>query len=110
MGNYPEVRQALYLHYRSIWRASMAMLMSVSGGLDWYDVLQPLAMVSIWYRPLFIIFVIFVLFGVLNVITGLFVEQALQIRDRDLIVQAEMDNIDRFLTDMQDIFMEADAD
>jgi len=108
--NYPEVRQALYLHYRSIWRASMAMLMSVSGGQDWYDVLQPLAVISHWYLLLFILFVVFVLFGVLNVITGLFVEQALQIRDRELVGQAEMDKIDRFLKDMRDIFTEADTD
>lgn len=105
-----ELREAIELNYPSIWRASMAMLMSVSGGMDWYDVMNPLLNISYMYALLFVLFVVFVVFGVLNVLTGIFVEQALQVRDRDLIVQAEMENIDRFLADMQDIFMEADLD
>merc|ERR1719491_1058341 len=78
--------------------------------MDWYDVMNPLLNISYMYALLFVLFVVFVVFGVLNVLTGIFVEQALQVRDRDLIVQAEMENIDRFLADMQDIFMEADLD
>lgn len=104
------LREAFELNYRSIWRASMAMLMSVSGGCDWYEVMAPLLNISYLYAFLFVLFVVFVVFGVLNVLTGIFVEQALQVRDRDLIVQAEMDKIDGFLHDMADIFAEADGD
>jgi len=105
-----DMREAFELNYPSIWRASMSMLMSVSGGCDWYEVMVPLLNISYLYALLFVLFVVFVVFGVLNVLTGIFVEQALQVRDRDLIVQAEMEKIDGFLVDMQDIFMEADID
>ena len=80
------------------------------GGEDWYNVMRPLFHISPWYGLLFSFFICFVIFGVLNVLTGVFVEHALQIRDRDLVIQAEMEKTDHFLTDMHLIFQEADVD
>eukprot|EP00437_Effrenium_voratum_P050530 CAMPEP_0181533786 /NCGR_PEP_ID=MMETSP1110-20121109/73349_1 /TAXON_ID=174948 /ORGANISM="Symbiodinium sp., Strain CCMP421" /LENGTH=174 /DNA_ID=CAMNT_0023665005 /DNA_START=381 /DNA_END=901 /DNA_ORIENTATION=+ len=46
----------------------------------------------------------------MNVLSALFVEMALQIKDRDLLIQAELAKIDAFLKDMRDLFEEVDVD
>ena len=57
---------------------------SVTGGKDWYDILQPLLIVSWMYGVVFIAFQVFVVFGVFNVLNAVFVESVLDNRDKDI--------------------------
>jgi hypothetical protein len=104
-----ELRAEILTHYSNLPRSMVTLMMSITGGLDWYDGMRPLLQINPLYGALFVFFIMFIIFGVLNVLTGVFVEHALQIRDRDLVIQAEMEETDRFLHDMHDIFTEANT-
>eukprot|EP00913_Durusdinium_trenchii_P019850 g18658.t1 len=54
--------------------------------------------------------VLLIVLCIMNVLSALFVEMALQIKDRDLLIQAELAKIDAFLKDMRDLFDEVDVD
>uniref|UniRef100_A0A7S1MKT1 EF-hand domain-containing protein n=1 Tax=Alexandrium catenella TaxID=2925 RepID=A0A7S1MKT1_ALECA len=73
---------------------------------------QPLAEISVFYQVLFAFYVLFVITGVLNVLTGAFVQRACEFSklDRDLVVQSEMNSHHAFLGAMKGIFEEVDAD
>lgn len=107
--SHDELRRMLELNFRSILRAIFAMLACISGGVDWYRVVQPLMCISPVYTFAFSFYIVFVLFGVLNVMSAVFVEHALKIRDRDLLIQSEMSQTDTFMKDMLELFQEADS-
>merc|ERR1719486_1336235 len=64
------------------------------------------------YSLLFAFYVIFVVIGVLNVLTGIFVERACELNglDRDLVIQAESLRREAFIDEMKYIFTEVDGD
>jgi len=104
------LRDAISLHFQSLARSLLSMLMSITGGVDWYEVLRPLMTISNVYGALFALYIVFTVFGVFNVLAALFVDHALQIRDRDLLIHAETKKMDCFLQDMFELFQEADTD
>merc|ERR1719503_443838 len=65
----------LDLQYRSVIRALMTLLMCIAGGIDWYEAVRPLMLISPVYAAFFSAYIVFVLFGVLNVLSAVFVEQ-----------------------------------
>merc|ERR1719421_2262292 len=68
-----------------------ALFQSVTGGVDWGEPAGVLAEVHSGYRWLYALFIAFTQFAVLNVVTGIFVEQARQCASNDLqvMIQAE---------------------
>merc|ERR1711988_321314 len=73
--------------YRSLPQAMFALLASISGGTDWITIMEPLGEIHWGYRVVFTFYVFFVVVGVLNVLTGVFLESAQDVHDRDLTVQ-----------------------
>jgi len=68
----------LYEHYGSLSKSTLTLFMSITGGIDWRDAVDPLKdEISPHLSWLFASFVAFMLFSMLNVITGIFVESAL---------------------------------
>jgi len=104
------LRQQLTVHFDSLLRAMLSLLMSVTGGMDWYQVAKPLMNMSYIYFAAFVFYVLLIVLCIMNVLSALFVEMALQIKDRDLLIQAELAKIDAFLKDMRDLFDEVDVD
>jgi len=88
------------------------MLAAITGGIDWVEAVRPLEEIHILYRVLWMFYIVFVVIGVLNVLTGIFVERACEISglDKDLVVQTEMKRNEIFQQEMKRIFVEADAD
>jgi hypothetical protein len=82
------------------------LLLSISNGALWeeladeYDNVVPLG------RILFALYIIFVCYGILNVVTGVFVEKTaeLKLRDRDLAVHKEMALTKAFLDELRELF------
>jgi len=109
-ANEQELLEQMQQHYPSIPQTILTLLMSVSGGIDWSEAVRPLFEVSRIYVVFFVIYIVFVLYGVLNVLAAVFVEHALQVRDKDLLIQAEKDKTRAFMSDMVDLFKEADTD
>mmetsp|Transcript_75460 Transcript_75460/g.209622 ORF Transcript_75460/g.209622 Transcript_75460/m.209622 type:complete len:237 (-) Transcript_75460:97-807(-) len=90
----------------------MSMLQCITGGVDWNDVERPLEEISWLYRLIFASYILFVMIGVMNVLTGIFVERATQLRgiDRDLVIRAEQARNEAFWVEMKGLFEEADTD
>merc|ERR1719272_20478 len=87
-----------------------SLMMAISGGLDWSRILDPLIQISPVYRLLFTFYIVFVVFGVLNVLTGVFLEATHEMMDRDLVIQDEMNHVDSFVEEMSKLFEELDTE
>merc|ERR1740129_2579005 len=90
----------------------MVLFMSISGGMDWDEILWLLADLSVVYAAFYCFYVAFVVFGVLNVVTAVFVDNAWQIAqmDRDLVVQEQTKKKEAYMKELKNLFMEADID
>merc|ERR1712050_826768 len=64
------------------------------------------------YRMIFIVFLTFSLFAVVNIVTGVFVDAAMQANqmDREIVVHEELENKKSYLFNMHQIFDEMDCD
>jgi len=93
-------------------RSILSLFMSMSGGNDWIVYYETLKDLTFTYRLFFLLFIIFTLFAIVNIVTGVFVESALQsnMKDRDIMAHEELQSKKRYLESMQDIFEEMDAD
>merc|ERR1719174_2420818 len=93
-------------HYNGLIETMYTLLLSISNGALWeeladeYDNVVPLG------RILFALYIIFVCYGILNVVTGVFVEKTaeLKLRDRDLAVHKEMALTKAFLDELRELF------
>lgn len=107
-----EFTQEVEAWYRSLPMAFMTMIMCITGGCDWVEAIRPLGRIHWLYETIFVLYILFVVIGVLNVLTGIFVERAQELSglDRDLVIQGEMKRNEAFLAEMKGIFEEADTD
>jgi len=78
--------------YQSIEASMLTLFMSITGGIDWREAMSSLSCVSRFAGVVFLGFIGFFIFGVLNVVTGVFVDNALVIAqlDRNFVVQEEL--------------------
>mmetsp|Transcript_85131 Transcript_85131/g.264489 ORF Transcript_85131/g.264489 Transcript_85131/m.264489 type:complete len:716 (-) Transcript_85131:608-2755(-) len=106
------VKDGVILFYSSLVDTMYTLLASIVNGIGWVDAVKPLESISIVYRWLFTFYIVFVVIGVLNVLTGIFVERACELSglDKDLVIQTQMKRNETFLAEMKRIFEEADAD
>lgn len=83
--NDPEIRA----FWGSLLGTMLTLLQSVTGGVDWGNAVDPLGRVHFLLVSLFIFYIMFSLFAVLNVITGVFCQGAIEGKqiDTDLMVQ-----------------------
>merc|ERR1719464_326212 len=83
----------------------------MSGGEDWALFLGELAPMPIEYTILFLVFVTFAVLALLNVVTAVFINAALQRsqNDRELAVQQELESKDELVSVIQEVFMELDT-
>mmetsp|Transcript_39799 Transcript_39799/g.92087 ORF Transcript_39799/g.92087 Transcript_39799/m.92087 type:complete len:599 (+) Transcript_39799:61-1857(+) len=74
-------------YYGSLGRSMLTLFMAVSGGIDWKDAVAPLGPLS-WLIDYFMgIYVFFTLFCFINVITGIFVDNAKALSETEAIHQ-----------------------
>jgi hypothetical protein len=107
-----EENELLCFQFGTIDKAFLSLFMSMSGGNDWSAYYETLVVLPPWYRFGFLMFIIFCLFAVVNIVTGVFVESALQsnVKDRDIVVHEELQTKKQYLQAMQEIFEEMDED
>jgi len=88
----------------------LTLFMSVSGGVDYWDVLRLLLIMSWGYAVLFIVFIILTVLAVMNVINAIFVNDAMETTrmDKDLRMQQEADETRMMLERLQSLFFEMD--
>ncbi len=79
--------------FGSVPTSILSLFAGLTGGCDWRSVMQPLVdQVSPWLAVPFVLWVAFMLFAVMNVVTAVFVEQAItratQVKELNRLSQA----------------------
>merc|ERR1719331_1346570 len=99
-------------NFGSAKNAAFSLFFSISNGVDYRPLAAELEHIhwALFYVFCFYIFVM--VFGILNVLIGVFCEQANQTSalDDDLIIQAEQERMSNFLVNMKKLFNDIDKD
>jgi len=92
-------------------RSVLSLYMSMSGGVDWDTIYQIMGPMDEVYKVMFLVYLFFTMFGVLNIVTGIFVESAKEagLADRDMLVRSQMRTQEKYIKDMIRLFQEIDA-
>merc|ERR1712167_104696 len=90
-----ELKAELRNWYGSVIQSMYSLFLCTSGGRDWWDLALPLVMVNPFYKYVFVFYVLFVVIGVLNVLTVVFLENATEFSDKDLVAQAQLMRADQ---------------
>lgn len=93
-------------------RSIMSLYMAMSGGSDWGPYFEACAKMGPVYQFLYLIFITFMIFAVVNIVTGVFVDSAMQanLADKDIVVAEEMESRKQYLDDIREIFQAMDDD
>merc|ERR1719284_2065692 len=80
-------------YFSSMPMTLLTLFMSITGGVSWWDVQRLLLEVHVVYGILFVCFISIMLLAVLNIITGIFVTDAVEMAasDHDVMMQAEQE-------------------
>jgi len=89
VGTDPIIRELLQRRFGSLDLSMHTLFAAITGGLTWVEVSDALAVVSPIWQLLFEVYIAFSLFAVLNVMTGVFCQSAIESaeRDHELILQ-----------------------
>merc|ERR1719331_2142757 len=98
-------------HYSSLLRSAFSLYKAISGGEDWGILVEPLIGISPVLGLLFAMYIAFSVFCVLNVVTGVFVENTSKIKenDTDHMIMEELSERSRYLLEVRNLFGEIDV-
>lgn len=100
------------LFWGSVPKSMFTLFKAMTGGISWHVVVQPLSNVSWFSVALFNVYVVFTILAVANVITGAFCQSAVQSAksDKELATMELVANRDKFLADLERLFLAIDRD
>mmetsp|Transcript_104382 Transcript_104382/g.292482 ORF Transcript_104382/g.292482 Transcript_104382/m.292482 type:complete len:520 (-) Transcript_104382:114-1673(-) len=107
------VRSQYFVEYwGSVPRSMLTLFESVSNGVSWDTVAKPLQDVGYLWLVLFLVYICFTFFAVLNVVTGVFCQSAIEgaMHDADLQVQETLKNKQVFIEKARKLFQSLDCD
>merc|ERR1711923_64989 len=86
--------------------------MSVTGGIDWKTAAYPLAKEGAWYALVWVAYIAFMVLGMLNILTGVFCDAAMQSMnsDRDNVVASRIEENKSLIKGIQALFTTMDKD
>jgi len=106
------VKESVLRHYHSLWKTMYTLFLSICGGNNWGDVAEPLLKISPLLCIGFSIYIAFVVFCVLNIVTGIFVENANKLitNDEERMVMEESEKRRRWAREVLQVFADGDSD
>lgn len=75
--------EGIRAYWNSVGQATDTLYLAITGGNDWAQLAEPIKDTGMLYYSLFIFYIAFSSFAVLNVLTGMFVDAAMKVADRD---------------------------
>lgn len=99
-------------HFSSLLRLMFTLFACISGGVDWADVADSVQGINPILGPLFIVFIAFSVFCVLNIVTGVFVDQSTRMAkdDEENMLLEEIESRKKWMKDIEVLFRQADTD
>lgn len=104
--------EKLDYHWGTLIDSMLSLYMSISGGVSWWDVSRPLKEVGSVWLCIFLVYISFVYFAVLNVVTGVFCQSAIECtqHDQDAMIQSFLANKNLYTQRFQELFKTLDSD
>mmetsp|Transcript_25246 Transcript_25246/g.57274 ORF Transcript_25246/g.57274 Transcript_25246/m.57274 type:complete len:648 (-) Transcript_25246:92-2035(-) len=104
----PEVQRM----FGSLGRTVYTLIQAMLGGVSWGVVSDALLTIDLTTPLLFFFYIAFTILAVLNIITGVFVDNAVETAktQREFLVQKEMELKEKYIMEMRDLFSEMDKD
>lgn len=110
----PEAKavDGLVVNYGTLGSTIYTLYKCISTGLNWGILVEPLSAIDQTAAGLFVIFISISFFGVLNIVTSVFVESAMQTtrRYRDLMLQDSFHQQNIYVKHLKEIFSVIDTD
>lgn len=110
----PNVRdEHLQKYFGTLVLTVWSLYSSVSGGLDWRYLADPLMCTGqASWGLIFMVYTSFTSFAFLNVVTGIFVDNAMKSssKDKDMVIHEELSRRKNYINDVRQMFFEADRD
>jgi len=103
----------LVLYYGDLFRSMLSLWMAVSGGINWHELTAPLVGTgNTMWTMLFLLYITFVYFFVLNVVTGVFCQNAIEgaQQDLDLTIEAQLREKQVYAQRLKMLFEEMNED
>mmetsp|Transcript_59944 Transcript_59944/g.134717 ORF Transcript_59944/g.134717 Transcript_59944/m.134717 type:complete len:737 (+) Transcript_59944:75-2285(+) len=104
-------REALLSYFGSLQDTAFTLYMAIAGGIDWEVAVDPLFKVGWWVGAVFLLYITFMIICVMNLMTGFFVESAIDAAssDREHLVQSQLQESARYKKELQDLFEQWDV-
>lgn len=111
-GSWNSSDQYLRERYGGVWRTMLTLAMSITNGISWKDGFTPLAGAGLGYQLIYFCYILFLQIGVLNIVTGIFVDTVHQMYkpEREDVIEREATKRRQIIDDLVELFMEADKD
>jgi len=115
-GRHLDVSDSTYVglqtHFSSFLQTMLTLFVVITGGEDWYRIQQIINTSSAVYGVLFVLYIATMILGILNIITGIFVETTFSLAqmDRTIVTQNEMEKNVRLMEGLRELFEEFDED
>lgn len=81
----PEDAENIQAYFASLPHAMLSLFMSISGGVSWEEVISPLGKISNVCVVVYLFYISFTYFAVLNVVTGVFCQSAIDTEDAPML-------------------------
>jgi len=107
-----DMQAVMHEYYGSLLETMLSLFMSVSGGDDWGNRMEPFRSTGLLYSITFVLFIFAMLFGMLNIVVASFCEAAAEAsrRDRDSIIEHQIFRAQTIAADIKNFFEAADTD
>lgn len=91
--------------------SALSLYQAITGGRDWFELYDALFLLPPTTKYVFFLYVLFATIAALNVITGIFVESAMQMSklDQHFVIQEELNNKEKYVVAMHMLFEEMDV-
>lgn len=107
-----ELHDVLTYHWGSLADSMLSLFMAISGGVSWLDVVMPIRKIGVLWLLVFLVYMTFTYFAVLNVVTGVFCQSAIEStqHDQDAMIQSFLANKTLHVNRFKSLFNTMDAD
>jgi len=111
-GTLTESQDKLRKHFSSVPESMLTLFESIIGGVSWGEPLQGLAEISLIYVMMFLFYICLMILAMLNVLTGLCCEYAIEnaVADRDDAIRAQLRDRAKWLQQFRAMFHSIDID
>lgn len=99
-------------YFGNLVNTMLSLFMSIAGGVSWEAVITPLGFISPLWALLFLFYISFTYFAVLNVVTGVFCQSAIESAQNDhlTVAQSLIDNREAHIERLRTLFEELGTD